>query len=144
MRKAIIVGRMVKPCEVKVALSGNKYGFITVAVDNGKDKGGNKKEPTYFNCLLSGGTAEFAAAWCGKGTWVVVEGEIEIERTKKEDGSYSERTTIINCSLGKCENKSRASEASDPDNASYSAMGADASYDLPAYTGNLDRDDLPF
>lgn len=55
-------------------VGGDKVLNFSIAVDNGKDKSGEKREPTWFDCALWGKRAESLAPYITKGSKLVVSG----------------------------------------------------------------------
>lgn len=55
-------------------VGGDKVLNFSIAVDNGKDKQGEKREPTWFDCALWGKRAESLAPYITKGSKLVVSG----------------------------------------------------------------------
>ena len=55
-------------------VGGDKVLNFSIAVDNGKDKGGEKRDPTWFDCALWGKRAESLAPYIEKGTKLAVTG----------------------------------------------------------------------
>ena len=55
-------------------VSGEKVLNFSIAVDNGKDKSGEKREATWYDCALWGKRAESLAPYIAKGSKLVVSG----------------------------------------------------------------------
>lgn len=55
-------------------VGGDKVLNFSIAVDNGKDKSGEKRDPTWFDCALWGKRAESLAPYIEKGTKLAVTG----------------------------------------------------------------------
>ena len=53
---------------------GDRVLNFSVAVDNGKDKNGEKREPTWFECALWGKRADALAPYIAKGSKVCLTG----------------------------------------------------------------------
>lgn len=68
MQKLIIAGNVGKDGELRRTQSGDPVLGFSLAVDNGKDRDGNKREPTWFNCSVWGKRAESLERHILKGT----------------------------------------------------------------------------
>lgn len=55
-------------------VNGDKVLNFSVAVDNGKDKSGEKREPTWYDCAMWGKRAESLAPYIEKGTKLALTG----------------------------------------------------------------------
>lgn len=55
-------------------VGGDKVLNFSVAVDNGKDKSGEKREPTWYDCALWGKRAESLAPYIQKGSKLALSG----------------------------------------------------------------------
>lgn len=55
-------------------VNGEKVLNFSIAVDNGKDKQGEKRDPTWFDCALWGKRAESLAPYIAKGSKLAVSG----------------------------------------------------------------------
>lgn len=55
-------------------VNGDKVLNFSVAVDNGKDKNGEKREATWYDCALWGKRAESLAPYITKGSKLAVSG----------------------------------------------------------------------
>ena len=74
MQTLTIAGRVGKDAELRRTQSGEPVLGFTVAVDNGKDKDGNKRDATWFDCALWGKRAESLANYIRKGDSICVTG----------------------------------------------------------------------
>lgn len=55
-------------------VGGDKVLNFSIAVDNGKDKNGEKRDPTWYDCALWGKRAESLAPYIEKGSKLAVNG----------------------------------------------------------------------
>lgn len=53
---------------------GDRVLNFSIAVDNGKDKSGQKRDPTWFDCALWGKRADALAPYIAKGSKLCVSG----------------------------------------------------------------------
>ena len=69
-----IAGNVGKDAELRKTQNGDAVLGFSVAVDNGKDKNGNKRESTWINCSIWGKRAESLQSYISKGTKLVLTG----------------------------------------------------------------------
>jgi len=83
MNKFIFTGNLAQDPSMKYSQAGKAYTKFTVAVKRtfGRDK------TDFFNCTAFGKQAESIAQYCAKGSKVLVEGQVNID--KKEDKYYT-------------------------------------------------------
>ena len=93
MNKVILIGRLIKDVETRVAGS-TTVGRYTLAVDRKFKKDG---EPTadFIPCVVFGKSAEFAEKYFKKGTKISVEGSIRTGSYKNKDGQTVYTTDIM-------------------------------------------------
>lgn len=73
MQTVIIAGNVGNVKEVR-EVGGDKVLNFSIAVDNGKDKNGERRESTWWDCSLWGKRAEFLAPYIQKGSRLTVQG----------------------------------------------------------------------
>ena len=78
-QRIILLGNTTAQAEVKEAKSGTQYARFSVAVGKGKD------ETIFFPVTLFGESAEAAGQMLEKGTRVLVEGTLDVNR---ESGKF--------------------------------------------------------
>ncbi len=69
-----IAGNVGRDAELRRTKSGDEVLGFSVAVDNGKDKSGNKRPATWVQCSVWGKRAESLASHIRKGTKLVLSG----------------------------------------------------------------------
>ena len=74
MQQIIIAGNIGKDAEVRRLQSGDPVANFSVAVDNGKDSSGQRRESTWYDCALWGKRGESLAPYLLKGGKVTVTG----------------------------------------------------------------------
>ena len=74
MQQITIAGNVGKDAELRRTGNGDVVLGFSVAVDNGKDKNGNKRDSTWFDCSIWGKRAESLERYITKGTKVVLTG----------------------------------------------------------------------
>lgn len=73
MQLLIIAGRVGKDATLRQAGNDNVLSF-SLAVDNGKDKQGNKRESTWYDCSLWGERAKSLERYITKGSSLTLQG----------------------------------------------------------------------
>lgn len=86
MNKVILMGRLVKDCDVRYTNSGKSVCQFTVAVDRPFKKEDGKKEADFIPVVLWGNAAEFIGNNVSKGKRVCVEGRLQIRNYDDKDG----------------------------------------------------------
>lgn len=74
MQQLTIAGNVGRDAELKTLESGDKVLNFSIAVSNGKDKDGNYRDSTWFDCSLWGKRAESLERYITKGSRLVVSG----------------------------------------------------------------------
>ena len=73
MQTLHIAGNVGNVKEIK-SVGDDKVLNFSIAVDNGKDRNGEKREPTWYDCALWGKRAESLAPYIAKGSKLAVSG----------------------------------------------------------------------
>ena len=81
--RVVLVGRLTKNVEVKTGKSGISYGGFSLAV-NERYKG--KDSVDFINCKVFGKTSEVMGKYLGKGSEVLVEGKLKVDKWEGETG----------------------------------------------------------
>lgn len=74
MQLLTIAGNVGKDAELRRTGNGDAVLGFSLAVDNGKDKNGNKRDATWFDCSIWGKRAESLQGHITKGTKLVLTG----------------------------------------------------------------------
>lgn len=74
MQKLIIAGNVGKDAVLRRTQAGDPVLGFSVAVNNGKDKDGNERPATWFDCSIWGKRAESLERHITKGTKLTLEG----------------------------------------------------------------------
>lgn len=74
MQSLTIAGNVGRDAELRRTQSGDPVLNFRLAVDNGKDKNGNKRDATWFDCAVWGKRAESLERHITKGSKLVVRG----------------------------------------------------------------------
>lgn len=95
MNKVILIGRVTKDLELKATEKGTQYLQFDVAVDNGKDKDGNKREADFINCVAWEKQAETLSVYVKKGHKVAIEGSIKTDKYQNDKGENRYKTYVL-------------------------------------------------
>lgn len=95
MNKIFIIGRITKDLELKTTANNNKYVSLDVAVDNGKDKDGNKRPSDFINCIAWQKAAETLCTYVKKGHRIAIEGSLKVEKYQNEKGENRYKTYVL-------------------------------------------------
>ena len=91
MNSCIFIGRLVKYPELKYSQNGTAITTFTIAVN----RIGTNGEVDFINIKTFDKTAKNCSEYLTKGSQVSVEGRLQINKSKKEDGTYSNYTDIL-------------------------------------------------
>lgn len=95
MNSATFAGRVGADAELKYTQSGKAVADFNIAVDNGKDSEGQKRQPTWIKAVLWERKAEGLAQYIKKGSIVVVQGPVSTEAwISKQDGKAQSRIIV--------------------------------------------------
>jgi len=94
MKSITIAGRVGNDAELRQTQSGKAVASFTVAVDNGKDASGRKRDATWFKCVLWEKRAEALAPHITKGQFVVVSGEPGVEAYTAKNGEAAAKLVV--------------------------------------------------
>lgn len=150
-----VMGRLVSDPELKTTQSGTSVTSFRVAVErNYADKEGNR-QADFLDVVAWRGTAEFVCRYFGKGSLVMVEGQLQSRTYQAKDGSNRYVVEIVASSVfftgERRDNQSQGvqqSKQNSSNNQQNAAQVPPAQYG-PGYATNyeappLSDDDLPF
>lgn len=141
MNKCILIGRITKDAESRVASSGKTVSRFILAVDRRFAKEDAKQTADFISCVAFGKTAEFIGKYGLKGTKFVVEGHIQTGSYTNDKGDTAYTTDIA------VENVEFAESKRNSDNSNSSANStteeSDISSTSPVVSADED-DDFPF
>lgn len=89
MNKVILVGNLARDPELKYTAAGKAFTSCSVAVnERWKAADGTKREKvTFVNFTIWGKRAEAFQKWTQKGSKVLLEGKLQIDKVEKRDGT---------------------------------------------------------
>ena len=92
-----IVGRLVREAEVKYTSSGAAMVRFSIAVNRNRrmNDGSWNEEPSYFDCLYAGKSAENVSQYLEKGRQVAIQGELRQNRWTDQEGQTRSRVEIF-------------------------------------------------
>lgn len=93
MNLVILTGRMVKDPELRQATTNKAVVSFTLAVDDGKDKDGERKT-LFQRCTAWEGTAELINRYFQKGDPITIRGKLQ-NRQYEKDGAKHYQTEIV-------------------------------------------------
>lgn len=131
MNKFELVGRLTQDVILKQSATGKYYGYINIAVQRRGDK------TDFIDITIFDATAQFAARYFKRGSWVSVVGRIDAS-TYEKDGQKVYGLRLVGDELGFCGyNKGDAPQGvgtSDSDSGDF----------LTTVAVSASEDDLPF
>lgn len=108
MNKVILIGRIVRDPEVRVANEGNYIARYTLAVDR-RFKRDGEQSADFINCVAFGKSAEFVDKYLRKGIKIAITGRIQTGSYKNKDGQTVYTTDVVVEEQEFCESKSTQS-----------------------------------
>ena len=94
MNKVVLLGRLVKDCDVRYTSTGKVVCQFTMAVDRPFNKDG-QKEADFIPVVMWGKQAEVAGNSLQKGPRVLVEGRLQIRSYDDNNGNKRYVTEVI-------------------------------------------------
>lgn len=89
------IGNLTDDPEMRYAPSGSPVTSFAIAINNGRDKDGEDRPPTYIDVVAWDKLAENVAEYTRKGSKVYVEGPIQVDKwNDKESGAPRKRFLI--------------------------------------------------
>jgi single-strand DNA-binding protein len=150
--KVIIMGRIVANPELKQTQSGTAVTSFTLAVDRRYAKEGQEKQTDFITVVAWKATAEFICRYFGKGSAILVCGELQTRSWEDGNGNKRYATEVVASEACFCEAKknSEGNNTTQNQNAVQSEFGASTKgygynpYAAPEMEAVKDDGDLPF
>ena len=97
MNKVILIGRLTRDPDVRVATGGSNLTVArySLAVDRGIKQQDGQPTADFITCVAFGKNGEFAEKYLKKGTKIAIEGRIQTGSYKNKDGQTVYTTEII-------------------------------------------------
>lgn len=133
--KTILMGRLTRDPELKTTPSGVSVCTFSIAVDRRYQTKGEERKTDFFNIVAWRQTGEFVSHYFGKGSLILVEGELQTRQYTNKDGVNVTVTEVIADNVSftgeKSENRGSAVPQGTPPVASTPDYSAAASDDYP-------------
>ncbi len=130
MNQATFIGRVGGDAELKTTSTGKAVASFSMALDNGKDKEGQKRQPTWVKATLWERRAESLAQYITKGKLVYVAGPVSIETwVDKSDGSAKGKLCVTVREFEFCGGGDKKEEQAEP--AAAPCGGSTITDDMP-------------
>ena len=145
MNKVILVGRLTRDPDVRVAKNDMHVVKFTLAVDRRFKKDG-EQTADFISCTAFGKTAEHIEKYYHKGTKTIIEGRIQTGNYTNRDGVNVYTTDVVIENTEFAESRSAASGHSNTTQPGASSSSKKSVDDFVGDVGNGDVDDelLPF
>lgn len=148
MNNVSIVGRITKDIELKTTQSGLSAVSVFIAVNNGKDKEGNKRQADFPKVYVYDKQAENLYKYCHKGSQIAITGSVKTRTWDKDDGSKGYETYIKANRVQFLDSKqSNGPEIPEPENSTNQASILNTEenpFDDYAEQEDLNIEDYPF
>lgn len=96
LNKAILVGRLIRDCELKYTQSGTSVASFSIANNKSYTQNGEKKEQvSFFNCVAWGKLGEIMTEHCKKGMRIGIEGRLQQRSWDDKDGNKRSTVEIV-------------------------------------------------
>lgn len=94
MNNCVFAGRVGKDCELKYTQSGKAVASFSLAINNGKDQNGEKRQPLWLKCTLWEKKAETLSQYIHKGDMVIVSGSVNIEKWQNQQNETQAQIVV--------------------------------------------------
>lgn len=111
MNTVTIGGRISRAPDMRYFESGKVKTSLSVALDNGKDKEGKKRDATFVEVVAWGRVAELLGEHFIKGDFLLVTGRLEQEKWEQEDGQKRSKLLVNVDRIGWCPKRSAGAAA---------------------------------
>ena len=150
MNKVILMGRLTSDPELKQSSSGVSVTSFNLAVDRRYTKEGQEKQVDFITIVAWRNTAEFICKHFGKGSAMLVCGEIQTRSWEDSNGNKRYATEVVASEVNFCEAKKNSEGTSSTTTANGSQSENSGAYGYNPYSApaNFETassdDDLPF
>lgn len=152
--KVILMGRLVSDPELKRTQSGASVTNFTIAVDRKYRKDEEEKKADFISVVAWRQVAEFVSKYFGKGSAILIEGELQTRSWTDQQGNKRYATDVVAHEVYFCESKknSETNDTTPNHNAVQSEFGASGGYMPDVYKSSpssvefepVDDSTLPF
>ena len=151
--KVILMGRLCGDPELKQTQSGSSVTNFTIAVDRRYSKD-EEKQTDFISVVAWRNTAEFISKYFGKGSAILIEGELQTRSWTDQQGNKRYATEVLAHEVSFCESKknSETNDTSQIQNSAQSEFGTSGGYMTYVYKPSataeefeaVSDDNLPF
>ena len=135
MKKAILIGRVVKDPELRTTPNNRSVCQFTIAVNRTYTNEEGKREADFINCVVWDKQAENLAMYQKKGNQIAVEGRIQTGSYDAQDGSKRYTTDVVADNVQFLESKGQSqARTQNPSVSPYDYQ------DAPVNDVNIDND----
>ena len=144
--RVVLVGNLTKDPELRYISSGTAVTELGLAVNDRKQSSSGEwvEDTQFIDVTLWGRTAEVASEYLGKGSSLLIEGRLKLDRWEKDDKKYSKLRVIGEKMqmLGGRSGGATSSSGGGPSSSTTASAGvADTA---PAIDSEPPPDDIPF
>lgn len=143
MQQLTIAGNVGKEPTLRRTQGGDPVLSFSLAVDNGKDKQGNKRDATWYDCSLWGKRAEALERHISKGSKLVLTGR---PTAREHNGKAYLGINISELTFmgGGQQSDNGGGYGSQQDSGYGSGSGGNTGYGGGYASDDIDQDDIPF
>ena len=95
LNQSIIVGRLVKDCEIKKLENDRKITAITIAVPRSYKNENGEYDTDFIDCQLYPGIAENVIEYCRKGDLLGIKGRLQTANIADDDGNIISKGMVL-------------------------------------------------
>ncbi len=142
--KVILMGRLTADPELKQSQSGTSVTSFSLAVDRRYTKEGQEKQADFITIVAWRQTAEFVCRYFGKGSAMLVCGELQTRSWTDQQGNKRYATEVVASEVSFCEAKKNSEGSSPANNQNGSPAYVPDAYTQPSFESVGADEDLPF
>ena len=95
MNTVNLIGRLTRDPQLRTLPSNQSVCEMRIAVDNGQNREGEDREPTFVDVSTFGPQADACAKYLARGRQVAVEGRLVYREWQAEDGSKRSKHSVL-------------------------------------------------
>lgn len=95
VNQIVLVGRIARIPETKVAENGKKFATLTLAVPRNYKNVNGEYDTDFLECTLWSSVAESTSEYCKTGDMIGVKGRVQSRIVESPDGSRKRKTEIV-------------------------------------------------
>ena len=140
VNRVVLVGRLVKDPELRVASNGVSFLPFTIAVDNKTKETDGTRGTMFLNCIIFGEQADNMVTYTKKCSLIAVDGSLNQRNFVRQDGSRGKEIEAVVDSITFLEPRRDTDVVESPRFDDTSSLGSGSNLDAI----DLPDDDLPF